>query len=58
VEAEVAELTGKRGSAQHDEALREEVRQLVEASNERRRRRGEEPLEVEAEVERQLREFG
>jgi hypothetical protein len=42
----------------HDEALREEVRQLVIASNERRVRRGEEPLDVEQEVDRQLREFG
>ena len=28
------------------------------ARNERRMRRGEEPLDVEAEVERQMREFG
>ena len=37
-----------------DPALREEVRQLVVARNERRRRQGEEPLDVEAEVDRQL----
>jgi hypothetical protein len=39
------------------EELREEVRRLVVASNERRQRRGEAPLDVEAEVERQLAEF-
>jgi hypothetical protein len=37
--------------------LREEVRTLVVADNERRERRGEPPLEVEAEVERRLREL-
>ena len=36
--------------------LREEVRSLVIASNERRVRRGEEPLDVDAEVERRLRD--
>jgi hypothetical protein len=41
-----------------DEGLRDEVRQLVLARNERRLRQGKEPLEVEAEVERQLRELG
>jgi hypothetical protein len=34
------------------------VRQLVIARNERRIARGQEPLDVEAEVERQLRELG
>ncbi|MEA2405798.1 MAG: hypothetical protein QOE08_2445, partial [Thermoleophilaceae bacterium] len=41
-----------------DEGLREEVRQLVVARNERRARRGQEPLDVEGEVERQLRDLG
>jgi hypothetical protein len=41
-----------------DPALREEVRQLVVARNERRARQGRPPLEVEAEVDRQLRELG
>ncbi len=41
-----------------DDALREEVRQLVVARNERRARRGEAPLDVDAEVERQLRDLG
>jgi hypothetical protein len=33
------------------------VRQLVVARNERRARKGKEPLDVDAEVERQLREL-
>ena len=37
-----------------DEELRAEVRQLVIARNERRLRDGQEPLDVEAETERQL----
>ena len=40
-----------------DAALREEVRQLVVARNERRQRQGKEPLDVEREIERQLREL-
>lgn len=40
------------------ESLVEEVRQHVIAENARRERRGEEPLDVEAEVERRLLEFG
>ena len=38
--------------------IRAEIRQVVIAKNERRERRGEEPLDVEAEVERMLAEFG
>ena len=41
-----------------DAGLREEVRQLVVARNARRARQGKEPLDVEAEVERQLRDLG
>jgi len=37
--------------------VREEIRQLVVANNERRERRGEEPLDVEPEVDRRLREW-
>ena len=55
VDAELAALTRSAGP---DDALREEVRQLVIARNERRRRQGREPLDVEAEVERQLRDLG
>jgi len=35
-----------------------EVRQMLEAKSYRRQRRGEEPLDVEAEVARQLAELG
>ena len=37
--------------------MRDEIRQVVIAKNESRRRRGEEPLDVESEVERMLSEF-
>ena len=40
-----------------DAQLVSEVRQLVEASNARRIRMGREPLDVEAEVKRQLTEL-
>ena len=57
VEAESARLLAAADEsppAAHDEELRAEVRQLVVARNERRRRAGLEPLDVEAETERQL----
>ncbi len=63
VEAEMnalldSELSGKAGRKRDlDEKLRAEVRELVIARNERRMRRGEEPLDVEAEVERQVADF-
>ena len=63
VEAEVSRLlsldpeTGTDEDARQDAALRDEVRQLVVARNERRAARGEPPLEVEEEVDRQLREL-
>lgn len=38
--------------------IRAEIRQIVIAGNERRERRGEAPLDVEAEVDRMLEEFG
>ena len=41
-----------------ESGLRAEVRQLVVANNERRARRGEEPLDVESEVDRRLEEWG
>ena len=41
-----------------DASLREEVRQLVVARNERRMRQGKEPLDVETEIDRQLRDLG
>lgn len=37
--------------------IRQEIRQVVIANNERRERRGDEPLDVEAEVERRTREL-
>ena len=46
-----------RPAVGHDAALREEVRQLVIARNERRLRRGR-GLDLEQEVERQLRDLG
>ena len=46
-----------RGSLMRDAQLVSEVRQLVEASNARRIRMGREPLDVEAEVKRQLTEL-
>lgn len=48
-----------RGPGPVDDAagLREEIRQIVIAGNERRERRGDPPLDVEPEVERRLREL-
>ena len=40
-----------------DGGVRDEIRQLVIANNERRERRGEDPLDVESEVDRRLREW-
>ncbi|HEY1354688.1 MAG TPA: hypothetical protein VGF09_00085 [Solirubrobacterales bacterium] len=57
VEAEVArllDLDAEESGGGHDDELRAEVRALVIARNERRARRGEEPLDVEAETDRQL----
>ena len=47
---------GPFGETEHAE-IRVEIRQLVVANNERRVRRGEEPLDVEAEVEKRIREW-
>jgi hypothetical protein len=47
----------RAASPKHDAGLTEEVRQLVVARNERRERRGEPPLDVEAEVQRTLEEL-
>lgn len=49
---------GGAGDEVPEPGLRAEVRQLVVANNERRARRGEEPLDVESEVERRLEEWG
>jgi hypothetical protein len=45
------------GSLGRDAELRDEIRQLVIARNERRMRRGELPLDVGDEIERQLRDL-
>jgi hypothetical protein len=47
-----AAVPGEKG--RQDAALRMEVRQLVIARNERRAARGQPPLDVDAEVERQM----
>jgi hypothetical protein len=60
VDAEFERLRAERqrsGSTVSDAELREEVRQLVVARNERRARQGKEPLDVDAEIERQLAEL-
>ena len=63
VEAETARLLTPVEAAptadthRQDAELRAEVRQLVVGRNERRMRRGLEPLDVEAETERQLADF-
>jgi len=60
VDAELERLVGGgagRPRVRTDDALRAEVRALVIARNERRVRMGREPLDVEAEVERQLDEL-
>ncbi|HVQ58550.1 MAG TPA: hypothetical protein VMS60_06540 [Solirubrobacterales bacterium] len=63
VEAEAARLLAAEGTpardrgAEIDAELRAEVRQLVVSRNERRMRRGQEPLDVETETDRQLADF-
>jgi hypothetical protein len=56
VEAELSALLAP-GGAGVDPALEAEVRDLVMARNERRARAGKPPLDVDAEVARQLREL-
>jgi hypothetical protein len=48
------EPTGALGARERDE----EIRQMLDARNERRARRGEPPLDVEAEVAREIRALG
>jgi hypothetical protein len=54
VDEEMRKLTAPAVDLSADPELVEEVRQLVVARNERLMRRGEEPLDVEAEIARQL----
>lgn len=56
VEIELARLAGQMPV--EDPGLRAEVRDLVIASNERRARRGQPLLDVDAEIERRLRDAG
>jgi hypothetical protein len=67
IDAEVAKLLAPPGNAVaegagaaggHDAELEAEVRELVAAKNERRVRRGLEPLDVAVEVQRTLQELG
>lgn len=58
---EPAPASADPGSGETDPgqaAIREEIRQVVVAGNERRERRGEAPLDVETEIDRMLKEFG
>lgn len=58
--ASLAPVAGARAGAplhRHDPELVEELRQLIGARNERRRRRGEQLLDVDAEVARKLAEL-
>ena len=58
LDEELLAAEGKgRATAVQEPDLRDEVRELVLAANERRQRRGQPPLDVEAEVERRLREL-
>jgi hypothetical protein len=50
--------TGNAGEAGTDPALREEIRQLVIARNHRRISAGKPPLDVAAEIEREINDFG
>jgi hypothetical protein len=50
--------TAGPGPPSEESGLRAEVRQLVVANNERRARRGEDPLDVESEVDRRMEEWG
>lgn len=55
--APAGEESGQAQAARHDPELVEELRQLAEARNQHRIRRGEPPLDVRAEVERTLAEL-
>lgn len=59
-EVDAAKVSGEDGPAGLEggaSGIREEIRQLVIANNERRQRRGEKPLDVESEVERRFRDW-
>ena len=52
------EMTREPASPTSGPEVQEEIRQMLEAKSRRREARGEPPLDVEAEVDRQLRELG
>jgi hypothetical protein len=56
VEQELTRLTAPAPAV--DPALREEIRQLVVARNHRRVRAGKPPLDVDAEIEREIAGLG
>lgn len=66
VEAEIDRLLGADQSSSagntsldpEEAQIRDEIRQVVLAKNESRERHGQEPLDVESEVDRMLGEFG
>lgn len=51
------DVVSEPGAEPEHAEIRVEIRQVVVANNERRARRGEEPLDVEAEVEKRIREW-
>lgn len=51
------DVVSEPGAESEHAEIRVEIRQVVVANNERRVRRGEEPLDVEAEVEKRIREW-
>jgi hypothetical protein len=55
--AEVRQMLRAKSERRQDAELRAEVRQLVVSRNERRMRSGLEPLDVDAEIDRQLDDF-
>ena len=59
VDSEVKKVldADKAAPGSGDPQLRDEVRQLVVARNERRERAGKKPLNVEKEIDRQLRDL-
>lgn len=52
-----SEMDRAEKPAGQDQGVRQEIRQLVVANNERRERRGEPPLDVDTEVDRRLAEW-
>ena len=51
------DVVAEPGAEPEHAEIRVEIRQLIVANNERRVRRGEEPLDVESEIEKRIREW-